>query len=361
MTANLKGLQGQYAGFVSRTIGLILDVAIVIAVIALINGAIALTLDLFLGIDVRQCQPINWQLDSDFFLSGGLLCNGANWLRIFLSLFVNPTYFVLFWTLGGQTPGQYISGVRVARLDGKRLTVLRSLVRWAGLLVSLFPLGLGYLWCLWDDRRQIFADKMAKTVVVYAWQAQQNEFLLDRIWSRLRRSKRRKPQSVGAKEPALTRPVRLELVQVVLPVDVAARGGGAIRVLQDAIRRGDLKIVTSTVMVKDETGAVGYVGSSDLATGDQSAMSDAMVASDPRLGAVNLELLMSDVPVNSAVWSIIVEDKFLTPVLTTLSAARVAAKVFDLDLPGHEPLTFAAAFQSVAQPDGLLPAKAGRD
>ena len=34
---------------------------------------------------------------------------------------------------------------------------------------------------------------------------------------------------------------------------------------------------------------------------------------------------------------------------------------FDLDLPGHEPLTFAAAFQSVAQPDGLLPAKAGLD
>ena len=130
--------------------------------------------------------------------------------------------------------------------------------------------------------------------------------------------------------------------------------------LQDAIRRGDLSIVTSTLMVKDETGAVGLVGSSDLAAGDRSASSEAMVASDPRLSDINLESLLTDVPNSSAVWSIIVEDTFLTPVLTALSAAKVAAKVFDLDMPGHEPLAFAAVFGSVAGPDGLLPAKAGQ-
>jgi uncharacterized RDD family membrane protein YckC len=356
MTASFKGLQGHYAGFVSRAIGLVVDVAIIILVIALINGAIALTLELFLNLDVNQCPPFEFDLDN--LLSGGLVCNGANWLRVVLSLVVNPGYFALFWTLGGQTPGQYITGVRVVRLDGRRLNFLRSLVRWVGLIVSFLPLGLGYFWCLWDDRRQIFADKMARTVVVYAWEAKRNEFLLDRIWTRLRRGKRSAAPPAGA-QLAPTRPVRLELVQVVLPVDVAARGGGAIRVLQDAVRRGDLSIVTSTVMVKDETGAVGYVGSSDLAAGDQSATSEAMLARDPRLSAINLELLMADVANSSAVWSIIVEDTFLTPVLTTLSAAKVAAKVFDLDLPGHEPLTFASVFQSVAQPDGLLPAKAG--
>lgn len=358
MTAASKGLLGQYAGFVSRAIGLVVDLAIIIAVIALINGAIALTLDLFLGIDVRECQPVDWQLDSGLSLSGGMLCNGANWLRIFLSMFVNPAYFALFWTLGGQTPGQYISGVRVVRLDGKRLNFLRSLVRWVGYIVSLFPLGLGYFWCLWDDRRQTFADKMARTVVVYAWDAKRNEFLLDRIWNRLRRRKRSAPQP-GSAQLLPTRPVRLELVQVVLPIEIAARGGGAIRVLQDAIRRGDLSIITSTVMVKDETGALGYVGSSDLAAGDQSAASAAIVASDPRLSAINIEETMADVPAGSAVWSIIVEDKYLTSVLTTLSAARVAAKVFDLDVPAHEPVSVGPIGQAVmgaappaTQPDG---------
>lgn len=334
MTADFKGLQGRYAGFVSRAIGLVVDMAIVIVVIALINGAIALTLELFLSLDVNQCPPVEWTA----LLSGGLVCNGANWLRVVLSLVVNPGYFTLFWTLGGQTPGQYITGVRVVRQDGKRMNFWRSLVRWVGLIVSLVPLGLGYLWCLWDDRRQIFADKMAKTVVVYAWEARQNEFLLDRIWNRLRRRQRAAAQPAGA-APMPKRPARLELVQVVLPVDVAVRGGGAIRVLQDAVRRGDLSIVTSTVMVKDETGAVGYVGSSDLAAGDQSAASEALLASDPRLRAVNLDQLMSDVPNGSAVWSIIVEDSHLTTTLTTLSSARVAAKVFDLDLPAHEPIT----------------------
>jgi uncharacterized RDD family membrane protein YckC len=301
---------------------------------------------LFLGVDVANCPPVEGQLGSGIILSGGLLCIGANWLRVILSLVVNPTYFALFWTLGGQTPGQYVTGVRVARLDGKRLTFLRSLVRWVGYIVSLFPLGLGYFWCLWDDRRQIFADKMAKTVVVYAWEAQQNEFLLDRIWSRLRRGKRSAAQPASV-QPIPTRPVRLELVQVVQPSEAAVRG--AIRVLQDAVREGAVTIVTSTLMVKDETGALGFVGESDLATGDESARSEAILASDPRLKQIDAEKLTADVPNGSFVWSIIVEDTYLAAVLTTLTAAKVAAQVFDLDMPAHEPLTFAPVFQSVAE------------
>jgi uncharacterized RDD family membrane protein YckC len=40
-----------------------------------------------------------------------------------MSLVINPLYFALFWTLGGQTPGQYLMGVRVVRVDGKRSTL----------------------------------------------------------------------------------------------------------------------------------------------------------------------------------------------------------------------------------------------
>lgn len=344
MNADFKGLQGQYAGFVSRAIGLIIDLMLIILVIGIINGSIALTLELFVGLDVSNCPAVD--VDFEDVVLGGFACHAANWLRLFMSLFTNPVYFVLFWTLGGQTPGQYVTGVRLVRLDGKRLNVPRALLRWAGYIVSLIPLGLGYAWCLWDDRRQIFADKMAKTVVLYAWKAQQNEFLLDRLWSRLR-GRKRPPVLAGGAVPGLPvsalpvslHPVHLELVQVELSVDVAARGGGAIRVLADAVRRGAVNIVTSTVLVKDETGRVGYVGSSDLAAGDRSIISEAIVASDPRLSALDLEQLMTDVPAGRAVWSIIVEDKYLVTLLTTLTAAKVSARVFDLDLPAHDPMT----------------------
>lgn len=337
MVAKPKGLLGQYAGLISRSTGLVTDVLIVIGVIAIINGSIALTLDLFLGVQVAACPPIDRSDGWAALLSGAMLCHAANWVRVFLSVVINPLYFAVFWTLGGQTPGQYLMGVRVVRLDGKRLTFLRSLVRWVGLIVSLFPLGLGYLWCLWDDRRQIFADKMARTVVVYAWDARQNEFLLDRIWKQLRRRRRQAQTAVAG--PILNKPVRLELVQVVQPTESAVRG--AIRVLQGAVREGLVTIVTSKLMVKDETGALGFVGASDLATGDESARSEAILASDPRLKQIDDEKLTADVPNGSFVWSIIVEDTYLTAVLTTLTAARVAAKVFDLDFPAHEPISVA--------------------
>jgi uncharacterized RDD family membrane protein YckC len=355
MNADFKGLQGHYAGFVSRSTGLIIDLALVILIIGIINGSIALTLDLFLGLDVSNCPAID--VDFQDVVLGGFVCHAANWLRVAMSLFTNPVYFALFWTLGGQTLGQYITGVRVVRLDGKRLNFGRSLVRWVGYIVALVPLGLGFLWCLWDDRRQTFSDKMAKTVVLYAWKAQQNEFLLDRVWSRLRRRKRLLASLPGASmvlpvgAPAASlRPVRLELVQVELPIDVAARGGGAIRVLADAVRRGDVNIITSTVLVKDETGRVGYVGSSDLATGDRSIISEAIVASDPRLSTLNLEQLMSDVPAGRAIWSIIVEDKYLVAVLTTLTAAKVSAKVFDLDTPAHDPVSVGLIDPAIVTP-----------
>jgi uncharacterized RDD family membrane protein YckC len=342
MAAKPKGLLGQYAGFVTRAIGLVTDVLIVIGVIAVINGSIALILELFLDVQVAACPAVEWQSGWAALLSGALLCHAANWLRILLSLVINPLYFALFWTLGGQTPGQYLMGVRVVRVDGKRLNFGRALLRWVGLIVSLFPLGLGYLWCLWDDRRQIFADKMARTVVVYAWDARRNEFLLDRIWKQLRRKKRQAPPASVA--PILNKPVRLELVQVVQPTEAAVRS--AIRVLQDAVREGVVTIVTSTLMVKDETGALGFVGASDLAAGDESARSEAIMASDPRLKQIDAEVLTVDVPNGSFVWSIIVEDTYLTAVLTTLTAAKVAAKVFDLDVPAHEPISVAPQINS---------------
>jgi uncharacterized RDD family membrane protein YckC len=347
--SKLKGLQGQYAGFVSRAIAFVLDILIVIAIIAVINGTIALTLDFFLGFDVASCPPLSF--DNGVFQSG-LICHVANLTRLVLTFVAAPIYFGLFWTLGGQTLGQYAMGLRVVRLDGKRMTFWRSLVRWIGYFVSFLALGIGYLWVLWDDRRQGFMDKLAKTVVVYSWEAKQNEFLLDRIRQKLRPKRKQQTAMAEGAQAIVAKPVRLELVLAILPSMGKVRD--TTNVLQDAVRNGVFQIVSSAVMVKDETGALGHVGSSDLAAGDKSTLSDTVVAGDPRLKQVKIDQLMADVPNGSFILLIVVEDKSLTPLLKTLTAAKVAANVFDLDTPGHEPMTIAPTTESAGMHQALL-------
>ncbi len=344
----LKGLQGQYAGFVSRAIAFVLDILIVIAIIAVINGAIALTLNFFLGMEVTSCPPLRF--GAGVFQSG-LICHVANLTRLVLTIVAAPIYFGLFWTLGGQTLGQYVMGLRVVRLDGRRMTFWRSLVRWIGYFVSFFALGIGYLWVLWDDRRQGFMDKLAKTVVVYSWEAKQNEFLLDRIRQKLRPKRNQQAAMPEGAQAIDAKPVRLELVLAILPSMGKVRD--TTNVLQDAVRNDAVQIVSSAIMVKDETGALGYVGSSDLAAGDKSTLSGAVVAGDPRLKQVKIEQLMEDVPNGSFILLIVVEDKSLTPLLKTLTAAKVAANVFDLDTPGHEPMTIAPTTESAGMQQAL--------
>lgn len=67
----------------------------------------------------------------------------------------------------GQTFGKRALGIRLVRLDdgepvGVPLALGRYLLHWADML----PLLVGWLWPLWDDRRQTFADKIVRTVVV---------------------------------------------------------------------------------------------------------------------------------------------------------------------------------------------------
>jgi uncharacterized RDD family membrane protein YckC len=335
MVSKTRGLQGQYAGFISRAIALILDQLIVVAAITIFNGVIAGTLNLFLNIDVSNCPAVD---RSDLF-SLALICQAANWLRLIISLVLTPVYFGIFWTLGGQTVGQYALGLRVVRLDGRRMTLWRSLLRWAGYLVSLIAFGLGFLWVLWDDRRQGWADKLARTVVVYAWQAQHNEFLLDRIRARMRR-RRRIAALAAAPGDATAPPVRLELVMTVFASMNQVQA--TMNILQDAILQRKLAIINTVVFVKDETGAFGYVGASDLTVGDAGDARWTLLVSDPRLRGIRPEELTADVPNGSFILLIFVEDAQLTPLLKTLTAAKLASQVFDLDRPAHTPVNVAS-------------------
>lgn len=76
-------------------------------------------------------------------------------------------YCILGWVYWAATPGKRLLGCRV--VDAASLRPVgwkQALLRFLGYYVSLLCLGLGFLWILWDKRRQGFHDKIANTLVV---------------------------------------------------------------------------------------------------------------------------------------------------------------------------------------------------
>jgi uncharacterized RDD family membrane protein YckC len=67
----------------------------------------------------------------------------------------------------GQTVGKKVLNIRLLRLDGVDPPGIGlSIGRWFLHIVDALPCGLGYLWPLWDEKRQTFTDKILNTVVV---------------------------------------------------------------------------------------------------------------------------------------------------------------------------------------------------
>lgn len=77
-----------------------------------------------------------------------------------------------FWQLvvqgnTGQTIGKKQMKIKLLReQDGQVVGSGLSIGRYFVHVLDSLPLYLGYLWPLWDDKRQTFADKILHTVVI---------------------------------------------------------------------------------------------------------------------------------------------------------------------------------------------------
>jgi uncharacterized RDD family membrane protein YckC len=136
-----------YAGVATRAVALAIDAAVA-QVIVFTGGAIVALVGSLVG-DVR--------LDTL-----GRVLAAAAWLAVV------GTYFVLFWSTAGQTPGMRLMGLRVMTDRGGHPGVTRSVVRLIGLGLAIVPLFLGFVPVLVDARRRGLHDFLAGTVVLYA-------------------------------------------------------------------------------------------------------------------------------------------------------------------------------------------------
>ena len=164
MYANLKG---QYAGFVSRLIAYSIDLGVISICIVAISWTISTAINLLPGQDLIIQNTGVW-----------VVLAGAG------AFLFTAGYYTLFWAGIGKTPGKILLGVRVVNLEGGSITFLQAIIRFFGYILSMLALFAGYWWILLDNRRQGWHDKLARTFVVYDWDAKPGDYISQMISER---------------------------------------------------------------------------------------------------------------------------------------------------------------------------------
>lgn len=99
------------------------------------------------------------------FTAGSAIAPG----NLFYSLYLSAVCFLFYgwcWTHGGQTLGMRAWKIRLQDRDGRSLSWLRSLARFAAAALSWLPLGFGY-WCmLFDREKRTWHDRITHTRVI---------------------------------------------------------------------------------------------------------------------------------------------------------------------------------------------------
>lgn len=135
-----------YVGFFMRALATVIDTLLVLAIIVPLGWS-------HFNSAFDPAHPVSMESD-------GLLGFLVNWVLL-------PSAVVLFWRFRGGTPGKMVLGAEIVDADSLGApTTAQLVIRYLGYFVSTLVFGLGFLWVLWDARKQGWHDKLARTVVV---------------------------------------------------------------------------------------------------------------------------------------------------------------------------------------------------
>jgi uncharacterized RDD family membrane protein YckC len=160
-------LGGWYAGIASRVLAFSIDIFVLILAV-LVGGMFAKGIVSIFSID-RLLQTL---FGAAGLATARIVGSGA------LATVIACGYWLFGWMVIGGTIGKMLMGLRVVGPGGSRVGFWRSLRRVIGYFISIFSVGLGFLWVVVNKRHHDWADKLAGTSVVYAWHARPDETFL---------------------------------------------------------------------------------------------------------------------------------------------------------------------------------------
>jgi len=145
------GRQGNYAGGVTRLVAFAADVGASWGLFTLGLAGLTFAINLVTG---KQVNLASRQI-----------------LALVAIIIWEFVYFAYQWSLGGKTMGMALLGIRVVATDGDPITPRQAVIRTITLPLSFLILGLGFIGILLNKDRHALHDRLAKTVVVYSWDA----------------------------------------------------------------------------------------------------------------------------------------------------------------------------------------------
>jgi uncharacterized RDD family membrane protein YckC len=151
-------LHFRVAGFFERALAGVVDGLIILPLFALLAWAGSVVT----GVHIPRAREIT------FDLIVGLLIekNGPVIFWVVLLVLLAFLYCFIFIAARGQTPGKRLMGVRVVTWYGEPPTLMRSLLRTFGYLLSAALLWLGFIWIGFDREKRGLHDWIAGTYVV---------------------------------------------------------------------------------------------------------------------------------------------------------------------------------------------------
>lgn len=239
-----KGLLGQYAGFFSRLLAFIIDIVILIVMFYAVTIVISSLMRL-MGYNINECTTLTAAPRRQL-----IACSIGTISLLVINISLIPLYFILFWSLSGQTLGKAVMGLRVVRSNGRRMTLISAILRYLGYLLSLGAFGLGFAWILLDNRRQGWHDKIAGTCVIYSWEARMDERFL---WRLVKAVQRRWGNPVVDHEEVIDVTSALRKYRIaVINLDQPAEVHQVIEVLKGIDREDDARVISVSIAQKDE-------------------------------------------------------------------------------------------------------------
>ena len=155
-----------YAGFRRRLIAALID-DIVFLLLSAALGFLIFGRSYFQGADEQAI--INAMASDDYLALFAEMSKETPYIlyNSFASYLLPAVMTIWCWLKFMATPGKLLMSCHVVDAKtGNRISLLQAVLRYFGYIISLLPLGLGFLWIIWDKRKQGFHDKIAGTVVV---------------------------------------------------------------------------------------------------------------------------------------------------------------------------------------------------